>query len=161
MAIPGILIAQIGDGDSVTVTLDALPGVTLDAVVTEVGVAATGTATTFPVTVRLTRPSRDVRSGMAANVAFRFEAGHREHIHVPSHAVGDDRDGKFVFVLEPADEDGVGVVRRTPVAVGEFTREGLEILSGLSEGQRVVTAGVRRLTDGQRVKLMDTPGALP
>lgn len=161
VAIPEILIAQIREGDPVTVSFDALPGTEFDAAVTEVGVAATGTATTFPVTVKLDRAGQDVRSGMAANVGFRFEDGRGEHIHLPSHAVGGDLEGKFVFVLERADEDGVAVVRRTTVEVGELTRDGLEVLSGLSEGQRVVTAGVRRLTDGQRVKLLAATGERP
>lgn len=154
VAIPGILIAQIQEGDPVTVRLDALPGAEFDAVVTEVGVAA-GRTTTFPVTVRLNRPARDVRSGMAADVAFRFEAEHGEHLQVPSHAVGGDREGRFVYLLESGDEPGVAIVRRTAVEVGDLTHDGLEIVSGISEGQRVVTAGVRRLTDGQRVKLLD------
>ena len=154
VAIPEVLIAQIREGDPVTVTFDALPGANFDAVVTEVGVAATGAATTFPVKVRLARTSQDIRSGMAANVTFSFaSANDRERFYLPSHAVGGDRDGRFVFLLEPSG-DGVGVVRRTPVEVGDLTRDGLEILSGISEGQDVVTAGVRRLIDGQRVKLL-------
>ena len=64
-----------------------------------------------------------------------------------------------MFVLEPSDDAGVGVVRRTPVEVGRFTADGLEVASGLSEGQQVVTAGVSRLTDGQRVRLLDDEGA--
>jgi len=156
VAMPEMLISQIREGDPVMVTFDALPGTNFDAVVTEVGVAATGTATTFPVTARMTGTSPDVRSGMAANVAFRFEAqDDRERIHLPPQAVGEDRDGRFVFVLVAADEAGVGVVHRTPVVVGELTPDGLEVLDGLSEAQHVVTAGVRRLTDGQRVKLLD------
>ena len=161
VAIPGVLIAQIREGQAVEVTLDALPGRTFDAVVTEVGVSSTVTATTFPVTVRLEGANRDVRSGMAANVAFRFEDDNPEHIYVPSHAVGADRDGKFVFVLDPTEETGVGHVRRTAVEVGDFTTDGLQILSGVKSGDRVVTAGVRRLTDGQSVKLLDAPGQLP
>jgi RND family efflux transporter MFP subunit len=155
VAIPGVLIAQIRDGDTVGVTFDALPGSTFPAVVTEVGVAATGAATTFPVTVRLDRESGDVRSGMAANVTFRFAAtDDRDRFYLPSHAVGGDRAGRFVFLLEPSGEDGVGKVRRVEVEVGELTRDGLEIVSGLLEGQEVVTAGVRRLTDGQSVRLL-------
>ena len=33
---------------------------------------------------------------------------------------------------------------------------GLEILSGLSEGELLVTAGVRRLTDGEAVKMQES-----
>ena len=122
--------------------------------VTEVGVSATGAATTFPVTVRLTGERRDVRPGMAASVAFRFRGRDRQVIYLPPQAVGEDRDGRFVFLLEPGSEPSVGVVRRSPVEIGEFTPDGLEIVDGLDEGQVVVTAGVRRLTDGQTVRML-------
>lgn len=175
VAIPEVLIAQIREGNAVTVSFDALgASESFDAVVTEVGVSSTGTTTTFPVTVRLISPSQDVRSGMAANVTFRFVAtDSRVHLCVPPQAVGEDRQGRFVFVLEalrlpPSGgtdaEERVGIVRRTAVEVApDLLPEGLEILSGLSEGQRVVTAGVRRLTDGQQVRLLgamdiDPPG---
>jgi RND family efflux transporter MFP subunit len=155
VAIPEVLISQIREGAAVTVAFDAIPGRSFAAVVTEVGVAATGTATTFPVTVRLAQASDDVRSGMAAEVTFDFrprDGG--ERIVLPTYAVGGDRGGRFVYVLVPSDEPGVGRVRRKDVEVGDLTREGLEIISGLTEGEEVVTAGVRRLTDGQRVRLL-------
>ena len=155
VAMPEVLIAQVQEGSTVSVTFDALPGYALDAVVTEVGVAATGTATTFPVTVRLTMENTAIRSGMAANVSFRFEADDDgEALFLPAVAVGEDRAGRFVFVLEATEEPGVGVVHRRAVEiVQELTPDGIRILSGVAPGERVVTAGVRRLTDGQRVKL--------
>jgi RND family efflux transporter MFP subunit len=155
VAIPEVLITQVRRGDSVTVTFDALPGRVFDGVLTEVGVAATGAATTFPVTVGLVREDPDVRSGMAADVEFRFESGDGEtRILVPLQAVGGDGDERFVYLLEPGGEPGIGVVRRRTVEVGGLDGDRLEILAGLEEGAQVVTAGVRRLSDGQRVKLM-------
>ncbi len=74
---------------------------------------------------------------------------------VPAVAVGEDRDGRYVFVLEPGAE-GEGSVTRREVTVGELTSEGLEILSGLTEGELLVTAGVRRLTDGEAVKMQES-----
>jgi len=157
VAIPGVLISSIERGNPVSVTFNALPGERFEALVTEVGVAATGTATTFPVTVQLAEGVDDVRSGMAADVAFQFGKDDKgERIFVPAYAVGEDGDGRYVFLLEAGGEGGTGVVRRTAVEVGpELTPDGrLEVLSGLSEGQQLVTAGVRRLTDGQQVKLL-------
>ncbi len=149
-----MFIAQIAQGDAVSVTFDAMPGQTLAAVVSEVGVAATGAATTFPVRVRLERDEAQIRSGMAANVAFTFGAKNAaDRIVAPLHAVGEDRQGRFVFVVEPQGE-GVGVVRRRPVKVGGLDAEGLEILEGLTPGERLVTAGVKRLADGREVKLL-------
>jgi len=154
VAMPGVLIARVHEGDEVDVLFDALPGVAHEAVVTEVGVAATGTATTFPVTVRLADGNSSIRPGMSAQVAFRFESGaDEESIYLPAVAVGEDRGGRHVFVLETSGELGVGTVRRRAVEVNEeLAPEGIRILSGLTEGEVVVTAGVRRLRDGQRVK---------
>ncbi len=154
IAIPEVFITQIARGDEVSVTFDAMPGQTFAAVVSEVGVSSTGAATTYPVRVQLAQGDGNIRSGMAANVSFTFGAQEaRERIVAPLHAVGEDRDGRFVFVVEPGGE-GRGVVHRRPVKVGALDAEGLEILEGLSPGERLVTAGVKRLADGREVKLL-------
>lgn len=153
VAVPESLIGQIRRGDDVVVSFDAFPGKTFPAVVSKVGVAATELATTFPVAVQLREDNEDVRSGMAADVAFTFGAADEsERYLLPPHAVLEDRDGRFVFIVEPG-EPGRGVVRRRPVAVGELTGDGLEVLKGLSDGERVVTAGVSQIHDGLVVEL--------
>jgi hypothetical protein len=137
VTIPEVMIAQVQAGITASVTFGALPGQTFEATVT----------------VRLKEAARDIRPGMAAEVAFRIETGStRECILVPPVSVGEDRQGRYVFIMEPGDQ-GLGVVRRRDVRIGELTSDGLEILEGLSEGELVVTAGVTRLTDGQKVKM--------
>jgi RND family efflux transporter MFP subunit len=164
VAIPEVFIARIRQGAAVTVAFDALPGQVFSAQVTEVGIASTGTATTFPVTVQLDAPDPAMRSGMAASVSFTFSSGdastpgdEQQRMVVPLHAVGEDRQGRFVFVVEPQG-DGRGVVRRRPVSVGALDAEGLRILEGLKEGELLVTAGVKRLEDGREVKVQTDKG---
>jgi RND family efflux transporter MFP subunit len=153
VTVPEGIIAQVRRGSQVAVTFDALPGRDFPAVITEAGVASTGAGTTFPVTVRLGRADPDLRAGMAAEVAFRFGREEEQlRFWLPPHAVLEDRDGRFVFVAEP-DQAGFGTVRRRPVTVGELAADGLEIASGLEDGDRVVTAGLSLLTDGEKVKL--------
>jgi multidrug efflux system membrane fusion protein len=155
VAVPESLIGEIGRGDDVEVTFDALPGETFPASVTEVGVAATDLGSTFPVSVQLRDETEDVRSGMAADVAFTFGSDdERERFWVPLHAVAEDREGRFVYIVEPT-EGGKAVVRRKAVTVGELTADGLEVLNGLEDGDRVVTAGVSQIHDGLEVKLSD------
>ncbi len=159
VAMPGVLISEVREGDTAEVSFDALPGASYPAAVTEVGVAATGAGATFPVTVRLTADDSSVRSGMAASVTFRFESGDgEERIFVPPVAVGEDRGGRFVFILEPG-EGELGTARRRPVAIGDLTPEGIEIKDGLTDGELLVTAGVRRIQDGQQVKVLANAGA--
>jgi RND family efflux transporter MFP subunit len=164
VAIPEVFIARIRQGAAVTVAFDALPGQVFSAQVTEVGIASNGTATTFPVTVQLDAPDPAMRSGMAASVSFTFSSGdastpgdEQQRMVVPLHAVGEDRQGRFVFVVEPQG-DGRGVVRRRPVSVGALDAEGLRILEGLKEGELLVTAGVKRLEDGREVKVQTDKG---
>ncbi|UCE19906.1 MAG: efflux RND transporter periplasmic adaptor subunit, partial [Gemmatimonadota bacterium] len=155
VSIPEVLIAQIRQGEKVTVSCDAVPDKEFQATVLEVGVAATGIGTTFPVTVRFDERPEMIRPGMAANVSFLFESeDERERFTVPSHAVIEDRGGRFVFTVEPIQgEEGVGIVHRKSVTVGDLTAAGLEVFEGLSDGDLVVTAGVSRIRDGQKVRI--------
>ena len=71
-------------------------------------------------------------------------------------SVGEDRNGgRFVFVLEPSGT-GTYFARRRTVTIGNLIQEGIMIVSGLSEGELIATAGVRRLADDQEVTLLDS-----
>ena len=152
-AVPEALIREVREGTPVAVAFDAIPDARFEGVVTEVGVTATATGTTFPVTVRLGADAAEIRSGMAAAVEMVLgDEDAPERFIVPGQAVGEDRGGRFVFVAEPSG-DGLAVVRRRLVTVGAFAVGGIEVLDGVSEGDRVVVAGVNRLQDGDDVRL--------
>ena len=68
-------------------------------------------------------------------------------------AVGEGVDGRFVFVLE--EEGGNYVAKRKNIEIGELFPEGFIVKSGLKEGDRVATAGLRSLLDGMTVKLLE------
>ena len=154
VAVPEVLISRIREGSSEIVTFDAMPDRTFPATVTEVGVTPTAMGTTFPVIVLLDEPDPDIRSGMAAEVGFRFEsADPRERFLVPPFAVAEDRDGRFVYIVEPT-EPGLGIAHRRSVDVGELTSDGLEVFQGLSDGDLLVSAGISRIQEGLEVKLL-------
>jgi multidrug efflux system membrane fusion protein len=153
VSVPEVVISKVKKGSRVTVRFDALPGKEFSAVLTEVGVSSVGKGTTFPVTARLIKTDPAIRAGMAAEVTFEFEKKtESKRIVIPSVSVGEDRRGRYVFVVEKTAE-GVGAVKRRVVEVGELTGEGLEITRGLKDGDVVVTAGLRFLEDGLKVRL--------
>ncbi len=153
VSMPGLLIAQIREGDQVEVKFDAQPDRPLKARVTEVGVAATGTLATFPVTVLLEQSDNTLRPGMSAEVAFTFRSGdERERFIVPPVAVAEDKAGRHVFVVNRTGPE-TGIVERRAVVVGELTSDGLEVFEGLLEGDLLVTAGVTKIHDSMEVKL--------
>ena len=149
ITVPETLIANFSPGLPGEITFDAVPGRTFPGVISEVGVAATGTA--FPVTVRM-EGTGEVRSGLAAQVDFAFDRGESTTI-VPAASVAEDEQGRFVYTLVDGDEAGVGVIRRKPVEVGELTSRGLEVIAGVSPGDRVVTAGISVIRDGMKVRV--------
>ena len=154
VAVPEILISDINEGDKVSVRFDALPSREFTATVSEVGVASTGLVTTFPVTARIDNTDSEIRPGMAAEVSFTFEAtGGENRFIVPPFAVSEDREGRFVYLVEPTGPER-GLIHRREVKVGELTSDGLEILDGLVDGEILVTAGVSKLREGLEVKLL-------
>lgn len=156
VGMPEVLISQVVPGARVDVTVDALPGDILTGVVTEVGVAAMGNASTFPVVVRLDTEQKTIRSGMAANVTFRFDPeDDAERIFIPPVAVGEDRESRFVFILK-ASADDLATTERRSVTIGDLTPDGIEVIEGLTDGEFIVTAGIRRIQNGQTVRLQDS-----
>jgi hypothetical protein len=89
---------------------------------------------------------------MAARVSFLKEALDQTQLNIPAKRVVPteavvDRDGqKVVFVIEDSE------VRMTPVEVGPPFGGGLELVSDLPPGTKVVLAPPAKLADGQKVK---------
>ncbi len=155
LSIPEKLITQIKQGTSVRVFFDAIPGRSFEANVIEVGVTPVGTSTTFPVTLKLTQSDKSIRPGMAVTAEIEFvSSSDRERFLVPAQAVIEDNQGRFLYTVEPIQgEKDLGTVVRQKVSVGELTAEGLEIFTGLEDGDRVITAGMSLIKNGLKVRM--------
>ena len=71
-------------------------------------------------------------------------------IVVPTNAVGEDGNGRFVFLVEG--EKNKATVKKQSITIGNLTSEGFEVKTGLKAGQKIATAGLQTLLDGQDVK---------
>ena len=165
LAVPESLIASFEDGMVGVARFPSMPGRSFEGVVSEVGVG-TRDARTFPVTLSLEAAPEDIRSNLAAEVIFQFpgrespgeegaegfEAATFDRLYVPPSAALKDENGPFIFVVGPAEEPGAAVLERRAVEVGEISELGLEVLAGLSAGERIVTAGQIHARDGMLVR---------
>jgi len=151
VAIPENEISNISEGQQVDVVFNAIADQAFAGTVTEVGVsAAAGTA--FPVIVRLNKANDRIRSGMAAKIIlYDAQTEPVPTIIVPLEAVGEDKDGNYVYLFESSG-DGYGYAMRQPVTIGELRPTGFTIEKGLKEGDEVIIAGLRYLSDGKKVK---------
>ncbi len=153
VSIPEILISEIREGNEVEVTFDAIRDKKFAANVVEVGISSARFATTYPVTVRMKEKDTEIRPGMAAEVAFTFSSeDDRVRYVVPPVSVGEDQLGRFVFTVNETDS-GFGIIAKKQVTTGELTYDGLEILEGLKDGEKLVTAGISKIQDGQKVRM--------
>lgn len=152
---PEVLISHIKENNNVNVSFDAITDKKFTGTITEVGVASIGMGTTYPVAVQLNEKDEAIRPGMAATVECILKStDERERFLVPSHSVIEDRQGRFVYIVESINEEaGFGRIHRRPVIIGELTGQGIEIFEGLMDGDLVVTAGVSRIKDGLKVKM--------
>ena len=151
LAIPDSLINDIDAETPVEISFNAIPDLRFAGTVTEIGVSATGSSPTFPVTVRIDGSERRLRPGLAANVTFRFDnPGTTDRYLIPAAAVANDGDASYVFVAAGAGGETATVEKRT-VELGDLTDDGVEILEGIAPGDRVITAGVSTIRAGQQV----------
>lgn len=153
LGLPESVINAVKKDMKVRVSFTAIPEVNFNAVVTEVAPAVDQNTSTYPVTVMVTDRDDRIKSGMAASVNFEFvsESLDKKTMVVPANAVGEDGNGRFVFIIEESDE--MTTVNKQPITIGNLTPEGFEVVSGLQIGQKIATAGLQTLLDGQEVKL--------
>jgi multidrug efflux system membrane fusion protein len=156
VGVPEIFINKIKKGQEVKITLPSSPGNEFKGIVDQVAYAS-GNAPTYPVIVEIDKSVEEIRPGMAANVTFLFSGNGSDQspkMIVPVEAVGKDRQGNFVFVLNKKTETTY-VAQKKVITIGPLLPEGFELISGLSEGELVATAGLKSLMSGAEVKLLE------
>ncbi len=151
VGIPEKNIASVKPNQEVIVTFNTLKDVQLKGAVHEIGYNAIGN--TYPVTVRMKENDARIRPGMPAIAKFIFsdQEENGESILVPSSAIGEDNQGRYVYIISE-DKDEY-ICKRRAVKVGKVHDANFEVLDGLSGGEMIVSAGLNMLQDGMLVSL--------
>lgn len=155
VGIPESVINLVELDQEVELNFSTLNNENLKGKVSEVSPAIDPNTATYPVKIIIEGDAESIRSGMSTSVIFDFTTEESSNVlGVPSMAVGEDQNGNYVLKLIK-DNDGAFKVVKQKVIIGDTHSYGIEIKSGLSKGDRVVTAGLQTLVDGQRVVLKD------
>jgi len=112
--------------------------------VAEIVPAADTDTRTFLVKVDLPRGS-DCRSGQYGTAAFPM--GEEKRLTVPRHAIVEHGGLEGVYVVTKE-----GKLEYRLVKTGKVMADRVEVLSGLTDGDRVATSQIQRLQDGARVE---------
>ena len=131
-------VQRVGVGQSVKVSIDAFPDVSLTGVVTKVAVVADSANAfmnpdlkVYPTTIKIHGVHDWLRPGMSAEVEILVDQL-SDTVYVPLQAVTYWDDKRVVYV------DNIGNPERREVETGTFSDSFIEIRSGLREGEKVL-----------------------
>ncbi|RYX90412.1 MAG: efflux RND transporter periplasmic adaptor subunit [Comamonadaceae bacterium] len=150
--------SKVRRGQQATVELDALPGRKFTAFIQAVDPLIDANGRSVGVRGCIDNRQLQLRPGMFARVNAVF--GQRDNaLVVPEEAIVPQGNRQFVIKLIDGADPKIKTTQRVEVKVGIRRPGRVEIVEGLQEGDRVVTAGQQRVQkDGSSVRVMDVAG---
>ncbi len=132
-------------GDPVEVTTDVYPGMTFDGKIATIG-AKGDEAHTYPVEIALPNSkTHPLKAGMFGRVRIPTSSA-SDALVVSEESVVNEDTKPIVFVAEN------GVARERFVKLGLRSRDSVQIIEGLTEGELVVSFGQGKLKDGAAIR---------
>jgi membrane fusion protein (multidrug efflux system) len=145
--VPERELVKLAVGQPATLQFDALPDRTFTGRVALISPVVDASTGTFRVTVEVRDRSRTIKPGMFGRVHVQHDQ--RENaLLVPKTALIEEDDIVSVFIVN----DSIALQRA--VKTGYSVRDRVEILEGLSDGDRVVLSGQTALRDSARVEII-------
>ena len=143
LALPESEAAKVKPGSLLQVTLDSI-GKSFSAKISEIVPTADPASRTFVAKITLTQ--KGLKSGMFGRGSISLGTS-TNGITVPKKAVVERGALTSVWTL-----DKENIARMRIVKVGRQTGERMEILSGITDGDRIIANGVEKVTEGSKVE---------
>lgn len=156
--IPEQLAIQFLNFDKYDVIIETYPDMVFTATLKEL--EKKPTAEGYPLHLFLDHVNKSsnqtkVSAGMSCRVNITLkQTGEEDNIIIPITAVfeGDSENSMAVWIIEPENN----TVKKHAVIVGDIVgNDNIHIVQGLSMGQHIVVAGVHRLTEGDKVNILE------
>ena len=158
-SLPQQQLAQVKPDLKVRVTTDALPGQAIEGEITAISPEIDAATRNIRVQATVANSQERLRPGMFVNVAVVLPS-REEVLAIPTTAVLYAPYGDTVFVVDAkTSEKGVepvNVVRQKIVQLGEKRGDFVASVSGLDNGETIVSTGVFKLRNGQAVVVDNT-----
>ena len=145
--IPEQEILQIKIGQKVDIVLYIMENKKIEGEVKKIGLEADSSNRTFPVEIEVDNSERELRPGMLARATFTQRVD-QDQVVVPRHAIMERDMGRIVYVVD----NDIAVQRK--VSIGITQREKVQVIMGLSKGEKLVIEGHTKLTDGEKIYIV-------
>jgi membrane fusion protein (multidrug efflux system) len=161
--VPQKQLASLSIGQKLTLSSDAYPGVAFAAKVTSISPKVDAATRNVQVQATVPNAKRQLLPGMFANVAL-DQGDMKKYLTLPQTAITYNPYGSTVFVLAPpaadakdALKDDKGqpylVAQQVFVTTGATRGDQVAVLTGVKEGQTVVTTGQLKLKNGTPARI--------
>lgn len=138
---------QLAAGQDVRIDIDALAGAPVLAKVTRVSPIVDPETGTFKLTIEVGNNDRTIKPGMFGRMNIVYDQ-HENVLQVPRSAITERAGSSYVYVVE----DEVAVRRNIETG---FSHEGMvEITSGLTDGEQIITVGHVGLKNESKVVII-------
>lgn len=148
--VPDNYVARVKKGDKVEVVVAETGKPPFQSVISTVGAAIDPTTRSFTTEAKLPSDPLLKPNQTAIMKILDYEA--KGAVAVPVNVVQSDEKNKYVYVMEKSGDKMVA--RKKVVIVGEAYGGKIEIKSGLSGGELIITEGYQTVYDGQSLKVV-------
>ena len=145
--IPERFIYMIKTNQTAWITTSASPGVKYEARVSSISPVVNPSSRTLPVELRLIG-STPIKAGMFVGIEL-ITSTSENTLVVPEKAVLSRDEESYVYLAQGSH------VKKTTVTTGLQNKGMIEIVSGLTEGDKVVLDGITLLSDGSSVNIIN------
>ena len=146
--LPEQALAQVKVGQHVAAKIDAYPGHVFDGAISAINSLVDIATRNMQIRATFSNPDHRLLPGMFATVGIDVGSAQRL-VTLPQTAIAYNSYGNIVFLVEEKGADAAGkprlVARQTFVTTGETRGDQVSIVSGVKEGDIVVTAGQMKL----------------
>lgn len=149
--VPSTLLRSIQPGTEIIAETDDLPGEMFTGTVATLDNRIDPVTRSIRARALLPNPEQLLRAGMFMRVTVAAEP--RTSLSIPEEAVQPVGPRSFVWVVR--EENETQIARRIPVELSARSDGYIEVISGLSLGDRIITEGIIRVREGAPIVIRD------
>ena len=147
-SVPESEMGLVSLGDEASFNVPAIGESKFPARLTSKGVRASKLSHSYECTLTPSGSITGLMAGMTCKVWMKGQEG--AGVVISASMVRTGTDGKYVWTVDSDD-----IVRKTYVQTGGFAGKGVVITEGLSDGDKVITEGMQKVSSGMKVKIIE------
>ncbi|MCK9159750.1 MAG: efflux RND transporter periplasmic adaptor subunit [Bacteroidaceae bacterium] len=146
VSIPENEIGNIHLGTNAQVKISALNHLMLKGVVSQKGIIGNRLSHTYEIKITLISPSKEIMPGMLCDICLSSDTK-PQAIVIPANSIQlYENNARYVWVINHN-----GRVHLRQITVGSYSQDGVVVLNGLQSGERIVTEGFQKISEGSVV----------